>query len=61
MIAPPICPKCGSRDVRPAYVRSLDQILASILNLKPFRCRSCRKRFYYMMRKERLAGHPDAE
>jgi uncharacterized protein with PIN domain len=41
-----LCPKCGSRDIRGSQSeRVLDSLLKSF-SLKPYRCRSCRKRFY---------------
>ena len=42
----PFCPKCGSTDIRVSQShKTLDDLLRSF-SLKPFRCRSCRKRFY---------------
>ena len=42
----PFCPRCGSTDIRVSQTqRTLDFLLKSF-SLKPYRCRSCRKRFY---------------
>ena len=42
----PFCPKCGSTDIRGSQThRAIDFLLKSF-SLKPYRCRSCRKRFY---------------
>jgi predicted Zn-ribbon and HTH transcriptional regulator len=42
----PQCPKCGWHDVRPSMMRTaLDRAL-STFSLAPFRCRTCRHRFY---------------
>ena len=39
------CPKCGSRNLRPARYRSSDERLHSFLLIAPLRCRDCRTRF----------------
>ena len=42
----PFCPKCGSTDIRGSQShRTMDFLLKSF-SLRPYRCRSCRKRFY---------------
>ena len=42
----PFCPKCGSTDIRASQThRTLDHLLKGF-SLRPWRCRSCRKRFY---------------
>jgi DNA-directed RNA polymerase subunit RPC12/RpoP len=46
-----MCPKCGSRDVRrSAGGRSLDHFIG-FFGLTPFRCRSCRARFFMSTRR----------
>jgi hypothetical protein len=48
------CPNCGSVDVRMSQShRTLDSLLQSF-SLRPYRCRSCRKRFY-----KRAPAEPD--
>ena len=39
------CPKCGSRDVRPARGRSLIESTLSIAGFHPARCHQCAHRF----------------
>ena len=52
----PFCPKCGSTDIRMSQThRTLDFLLKSF-SLRPYRCRSCRKRFYL-----RKPAAPDVE
>ncbi len=41
----PPCPKCGSHNVRYSHVRSAAERLASLLGVRPLRCRDCRERF----------------
>ncbi|HTS75206.1 MAG TPA: hypothetical protein VMG40_03325 [Bryobacteraceae bacterium] len=41
-----MCPKCGSVDVRRSKSEGLFAVLARIFGRWPFRCRSCRVRFY---------------
>lgn len=42
----PFCPKCGSTDIRGSHAhRALDHLLRTF-GRHPFRCRSCRRRFY---------------
>src|SRR3984957_16619466 len=48
------CPKCGSPDVRRSKSEGFIAILARIFGRWPFRCRSCRIRFY------RLSDPPHA-
>jgi DNA-directed RNA polymerase subunit RPC12/RpoP len=40
------CPKCGSHDVRRSKSDTFMSILARMFGRWPFRCRSCRSRFY---------------
>jgi hypothetical protein len=40
------CPGCGSKDVRCSRSDGLLSSLLRRLVLHPFRCRSCRKRFF---------------
>lgn len=56
----PLCPICGSADVRRSERRGfLDAILACLF-LAPFRCRLCRERFYRFWRPfQSIAEPPD--
>ena len=40
------CPKCGSTDVRRAKSEGTMSAILRIFGRWPFRCRSCRRRFY---------------
>ena len=40
------CPKCGSHDVRRSKGEGLGAALFQMFGRWPFRCRSCRSRFY---------------
>jgi ssDNA-binding Zn-finger/Zn-ribbon topoisomerase 1 len=40
------CPKCGSHDVRRSKSDNFIAIVARAFGRWPFRCRSCRTRFY---------------
>jgi len=42
----PSCPKCGSVDIRRSHQEGALAALFRILGRWPFRCRSCRSRFY---------------
>lgn len=42
----PTCPKCGSQDVRRSHDEGVLAALLRMLGRWPFRCRSCRSRFY---------------
>jgi len=42
----PSCPKCGSADVRRSHSEGVLTALLRVLGRWPFRCRSCRSRFY---------------
>jgi hypothetical protein len=42
----PTCPKCGSPDVRRSHDEGVLAALLRVLGRWPFRCRSCRSRFY---------------
>jgi hypothetical protein len=42
----PFCPKCGSTDIRGSQSHRAMDILLRSFALHPYRCRSCRKRFY---------------
>jgi hypothetical protein len=43
---PPECPKCGSKDIVRSEHASLWVALRVMFGRWPFRCRSCRARFY---------------
>jgi hypothetical protein len=43
---PTRCPKCGSGDVLRSQQGGLWVAIQEFLGRKPFRCRSCRARFY---------------
>lgn len=40
------CIRCGSRDVRPSWTVSLIDRIYMVFSCSPYRCRSCRARFY---------------
>ena len=40
------CPRCGSNDLRRSKSDGLIAVIQRIAGRWPFRCRSCRKRFY---------------
>jgi hypothetical protein len=40
------CPRCGWENVRPSIRNGVADHLAAALLLRPYRCRSCRDRFY---------------
>jgi predicted RNA-binding Zn-ribbon protein involved in translation (DUF1610 family) len=40
------CPKCGSPDVRRSNSAGFLAMLQSVVGRWPFRCRSCRARFF---------------
>lgn len=42
----PACPKCGSTDIRPSRRDSFAAHFFSMFGRLPFRCRSCRVKFY---------------
>jgi len=42
----PKCPKCGSSDIRRSKSDGFYAVLQRIFGRWPFRCRSCRVRFY---------------
>jgi ribosomal protein L37AE/L43A len=42
----PSCPKCGSQDVRRSSSEGVGAALLRVFGRWPFRCRSCRARFY---------------
>jgi ribosomal protein L37AE/L43A len=42
----PACPKCGSTDIRRSKSEGLLAAVAQMFGRWPFRCRSCRVRFY---------------
>jgi hypothetical protein len=42
----PFCPNCGSTDIRGSQTHHMLDFLLKSFSLKPYRCRSCRKRFY---------------
>ena len=39
------CPTCGSRNLRYAQLRTPSERLASLVGIRPLRCRDCRERF----------------
>jgi ribosomal protein L37AE/L43A len=41
-----LCPKCGSSDVRRSNQEGLLVSVNSMMGRWPFRCRSCRNRFF---------------
>jgi hypothetical protein len=50
------CPKCESSGIRPAKSRDLlDRIFARSF-CRPFRCRTCRRRFYLYVQPKMRAG-----
>ncbi len=40
------CTRCGSRDVRPSWTIGLMDRVYMLFSCSPYRCRSCRARFY---------------
>jgi hypothetical protein len=42
----PACPKCGSGDIRRSKSEGVLAAIAQVFGRWPFRCRSCRARFY---------------
>lgn len=42
----PKCPKCGSSDIRRSKSDGFYAVLQRVFGRWPFRCRSCRVRFY---------------
>jgi hypothetical protein len=48
------CPNCGSVDVRMSQSHRTLDFLVQSFSLRPYRCRSCRKRFY-----KRRPAEPD--
>ena len=57
----PFCPKCGSTDIRGSQThRTLDYLLKTF-SLRPYRCRSCRKRFYLRKPAEKIDGEYDGK
>jgi hypothetical protein len=40
------CPKCGSTDVRRSRGEGLRALFFALFGRMPFRCRSCRVKFY---------------
>ena len=46
-----MCPECGSRDVRRSAGGHSFDALIGFLGLTPFRCRSCRVRFFMSSRR----------
>jgi len=43
----PACPKCGSADVRRSHTQGVAAAVLRVFGRWPFRCRSCRSRFYH--------------
>jgi predicted Zn-ribbon and HTH transcriptional regulator len=42
---PLACPKCGSRNLRPAHYRNNDERMNALRFIAPLRCKDCRTRF----------------
>jgi hypothetical protein len=42
----PRCPWCKCYDVRRSTQRNFIDVVLELIDLAPFRCRSCRRRFY---------------
>ena len=42
----PFCPKCGSTDIRGSHAHHALDYLLRTFGRQPYRCRSCRRRFY---------------
>ena len=40
-----LCPNCGSRNIRYSQLRTPRDRLASLIGIRPLRCRDCRQRF----------------
>ena len=40
------CPKCGSNDIRRSKSDGFFAVIQRVFGRWPFRCRSCRSRFY---------------
>ena len=43
------CPQCGSRDLRYSHLRTPGERLASLVGVRPVRCRGCRARFSWRL------------
>jgi CheY-like chemotaxis protein len=58
----PVCGTCGSTEIRPSNRRNALDILLACLFLAPYRCRTCRGRFYRVWRPslQRLPDPPIA-
>ena len=48
LLADSSCPKCGSSDVRRSHSSGARAAVARLFGRVPFRCRSCRARFFRM-------------
>ena len=55
----PFCTRCGSTDIRESKSHKMIDFLLQSFSLRPFRCRSCRKRFYLRRPAEPDAAGPD--
>jgi len=56
------CPFCSSIEVRPAQRRNLmEVVLLPFLLARPFRCESCRRRFYSLAFRRRVPAPHDAK
>jgi transposase-like protein len=53
------CPNCGTRDVRHSHGRSWQDAWHRWFSFSPFRCRSCRARFYRYVADAREAMETD--
>jgi hypothetical protein len=41
----PTCPRCGWHNTRPSHSKNLLDTILLAFSLRPYRCRSCAKRF----------------
>jgi hypothetical protein len=46
------CPRCHGRDIRRSLPQGIIDLLMREFHQWPFRCRSCRKRFYIFAPKQ---------
>jgi hypothetical protein len=59
--ARPVCPRCTSIEFQPAETHRLDLLMAA-LRFSPIRCVNCRRRYYWLIRKNMIdqmnVAHP---
>jgi transposase-like protein len=55
------CPKCGSSDIRRSKSDGFYAVLQRVFGRWPFRCRSCRMRFYRSSEPPLDMDHPHDE